>query len=143
MLQDYITYAKNARRMDRNLIFVENHVTDIPERLKAEVDPDFFVMFNPGTQKFEIHKKVEYGVTLELNLPYNELDYRAIIVAQNSRDVQKVREEIEAHNAKLDDDKKKVLDNEKMCKAKDIYDYAYHHESKEKPDEGAFKTKFV
>lgn len=142
MLQDYITRVKNAKRMNRNLILVENHVTDIPERLK-EIDPDFFVMFNPKTQKYEIHKRVLHGITLELNLPFDELDSRAIDYLLNTRDVAKVHKEIEEHNAKLDEDRRKVIDNETECKAKEIFDYAYHNESKEKPDEGAYSTRWV
>jgi hypothetical protein len=142
MLQDYIAYVKNAKRMYRHLILVENHVTDIPERLK-EIDPNFFVMFNPKTQKYEVHKKVLHGITLEVSLPFGELDSRAIDYVSSVRDAAKVRKDIEEHNVKIDEDRKKVIDNESQWKAKEIFDYAYHNESKERPDAGAFSTRQV
>jgi hypothetical protein len=142
MIQDTVVYLKNAGRMNKNLIPVESHVTDIPERLK-EINPHFLTMFNPSTQKYEVHRLDVDGPTLELSLPYDELDVRAIQYALHAREVEKVRAEIEENNRAIDEAKQKAIEDEQRCKTRDLHKYVTSHESKEVLDEGAYKTRFV
>lgn len=143
MIQDEIIYMKNARRMDKCLVYVEDNVTNIPRRLQEEVDPNFFIMFNPKTQKFEIHRRGRNDYTLELNLPFEELDSRAIDYVLNSRDIKRAREEMEEHNAKLDESNRKRTEHIQSCKTRDLFDYCNHHSDKETLDENAYKTRFM
>ncbi len=143
MIQDTIVYLKNAGRMDKKLIYVEDNVHDIPRRIRQEVNPNFIVMFNPKTQQFEIHALRDNDQTLELNLPYDELDARAITFALHARDVKRVRKEIEENNARLDEEKQKAIENERSCKARDLFDYCNRHTDKETWDDGAYKTRWV
>lgn len=143
MIQDEITYLKNSGRMEKDLIYVEDSVHDIPRRLRQEVNPDFIVMFNPKTQKYEIHRLCREMYTLELNLPYDELDARAITFALHARDIDRVRKEIEETNAQIDEAKRKAINDEKSWKAKELFDYCMHHSDKETWDEGAYTTRWV
>lgn len=142
MIQDTLIYLKNARRMNKNLIHVESHVTDIPERLK-EINPYFITMFNPKTQQFEVHRLDVAGHTLELNIPYTELDERAIRYAVHAREVEKVRKEVEENNAKLDREKREAAENVQKCKTRDLFDYCNRHMDKETFDDNAYSTRWV
>lgn len=142
MIQDTLIYLKNAGRMNKNLIHVESHVTDIPGRLK-EINPNFITMFNPSTQKYEVHRLDVDGHTLELNIPYAELDERAIGYALHAREVQKVQREIEEHNRLIDEAKQKEIENEQKCKTRDLFDYCNHHTDKEAFPENSYSTRWV
>ena len=142
MIQDTVVYLKNAGRMNKSLIPVESHVTNIPERLK-EINPHFLTMFNPSTQKYEVHRLDVDGHTLELNIPYDELDCRAIQYAIHAREVEKVHMEIEEHNKAIDEAKQKAVENEQRCKVRDLHKYCTSHERIEELDENAYKSRFV
>jgi hypothetical protein len=141
LLYDEIIYQKNAGRMPENLLLVDSHPLDIPQKLK-EVDPDLFIMYNPTTDKYEIHRR-GYENTLEMNLPYQELDNRAIMAFVNGRDVWKVKAEIEANNAKIKADNEKRAKHEISCRLRDLHDYCSRHEREETLDENAYSTRFV
>lgn len=131
MVQDTIVYLKNAGRMDKKLIYVEDNVHDIPRRLRQEVNADFIVMFNPKSQKFEIHRLCKDMYTLELSIPYDNLDSRTIDLALHARDVERVRKEIEENNARIDEAKRKEKEHERSCKVRDLFDYCNRHTDKE------------
>ena len=139
-LQDEITYQKNAGRMKQNLILVDSHALDIPQKLQV-VDPALFVMYNPAIDKYEIHRRGMKN-TLELNLPYRELDNRAIIAFNNAMD-EKLLEKIETENEKIQTDKDSKSNDEMSQKLGDIHTYCRRHADKEYVDKGAFKTRFV
>jgi hypothetical protein len=141
--QDEITYLKNAGRMNKNLVHVKTHALDIPDRIEA-IDPRCFVMFNPDTQKYEIHNK-NYDFTLMLTLPYMVLDIRAAIVLLNSmkKTPRQVEKEIDEHNEKIEKASEDAVKDEVKCKTGEVYKYVKAHESKEAPDAGAFSTRFV
>ena len=141
MIQDDIVYLKNAGRMAKNLILVEDSVCEIPQRLR-EINPGYVVMFNPDTQKYEVHILAE-RYTLELTLPYDELDERAITYALYVRDMQRVRTDIEENNKRLDEAKLKEQEHEKSCKVRDLFTYCNRHVGKETFGDGAYKTREV
>jgi hypothetical protein len=143
MIQDTIVYLKNAGRMDKSLIYVEDNVYHIPRRLRQEVNPEFVVMFNPNTQRYEIHVLRHQDQTLELILPYDELDARAITHALYARDIERVRKEIEENNAQIDEAKRKALEDERKWKTKELFDYCNRHMDKETWDDGAYGTRWV
>jgi len=140
-LQDEIIYQKNAGRMSANLILVDSHTLDIPRKLQ-EVDPALFIMYNPTTDKYEIHRR-GFSNTLEMNLPYSTLDNRAIMAFVNGRDVWKVKDEIEANNAKIKADREQKIKHETSCKLRDIHTYCLRHVDKEELDQKAYTTRFV
>jgi hypothetical protein len=141
LLQDEIIYQKNAGRMPKNLVLVESHPLDIPQKLR-EVDPALFIMYNPTTDKYEIHRR-GFANTLEMNLPYRELDNRAVMAFVNGRDVWKVKAEIEANNEKIKADTERKTKHEMSCRLRDLHDYCSHHERVETLDKDAYSARFV
>ena len=57
---------------------------DIATRIR-EIDPDYFIVRNYKTQKFELHAKNKRGGSLCLVLPYNSLDARTLTYARRTR----------------------------------------------------------
>ena len=60
---------------------VTSHATDIPARLK-EIRPEYFIMLNTRTQRFEIHDAGQRDGTLACVLPFDALDARALEYAR-------------------------------------------------------------
>ena len=81
---------------------VTSHVLDIPARLKA-INPNWFVMLNTRTQRFEIHDAAQPEGTLCCALPFDALDARAVEYARRYH-VSRLREtarEIDEYNERL------------------------------------------
>ena len=81
---------------------VTSHVLSIPARLKA-IDPNWFVMLNTRTQRFEIHDAAQPEGTLCCALPFDALDARAVEYARCYH-VSRLREtarEIDEYNERL------------------------------------------
>jgi hypothetical protein len=114
------------------LIPVETNVYCIPERLK-EIDPDFYVVFNTETQKFELHRENHTWDTLELNIPYDELDARTIELVKKNKieNAKKIFAEIDKHNEMLQKKRWEEAIDEANQKAKEIYRYAAASEHRE------------
>ena len=72
------TYVANGC----NLIYVENDVHGIGERLK-EFDSGYFIMFNPEKQKYEVHHNANIGSTYCLTA-YRVLDARTVEIVKKS-----------------------------------------------------------
>ena len=143
-MRDRIVYFKNAHMMMPYLIYVESDVMDIIKQLK-QMDKNYFVMFNPRTQQFEIHNAAQEGSTLSLNLPFGELDTRTIDYAQKYRieNAKKIIAEMEANNLKLEIEKESKNNDASREVLKDVYTYCNRHTGKDALDEGAYKTRFV
>jgi hypothetical protein len=143
-IRDRIVYFKNAHMMMPDLILVESDVMDITKRLR-KIDKNYFVMFNPRTQKYELHNAEQRDVTLCLNLPFDELDSRTIDHVQKYRieNLKKIIAEMEANNLKIEIEKENRLKDTQREIMKDIYTYCNRHTDKEVLDEGAYKTRFV
>ncbi len=147
-MKDYeepdITYLKNAGMMMPYLIYVESNIFNIPERLR-EIEPHYFVMFNPRQQKFEVHNTNQLHSTYCLTVPFDELDSRTLDEVRRTRweNHKKLMAEIEAHNQKLELDRLKAAQDKIAWKANEIYKYGKAHESVEKLDDGAYKTRWV
>lgn len=127
------------------LIPVETNVYCIPERLK-EIDPDYFVVFNTDTQKFEVHHMGQIGSTLALNIPYDELDARTIELVYKTRveNAKEIFDEIDRHNEKLEKQRYEKLMDEAAQRAKEIHRYASRSEHRDTLPEEAideFKIK--
>jgi len=82
---------------------VTDSVTFIPQRLK-EIDPDYFVMFNTLTQRFEVHDSRQPFSTLACVLPFDGLDERAIRHVREHRveHLADIVDGIERHNDRLE-----------------------------------------
>lgn len=143
-IEDDIVYFKNAHLMFPYLIYVKSDVMGISKSIKA-IDKSFFVMFNPRTQRYEVHSSDQLDGTLCVEIPYDELDSRAVDYVQKTKieNLKKIMAEIEAENEKIRFDKEKNYLNTTREAAKEIYSYCMNHESKETVDEGAFTTRFI
>jgi hypothetical protein len=56
---------------------ITSDVCGIVDRLK-EIDEGYFVMFNRVSGKFEVHHSGQFHDTLACELPFNQLDDRAV-----------------------------------------------------------------
>jgi hypothetical protein len=139
-----ITYFKNAHLMMPYLIYVDGDIYGITERVK-EIDPSYFVMFNPRTQQYELHSWEQEDGTLCLNLPFDELDSRTLERAQKHRveNIEKIMSEMEANNARIEREKEEKARNVTTEITKDIYTYCNRHAREETVDAKAFTTRFV
>ena len=100
---------------------------------------------NKKSQKFEVHYKRNFG-TLELVLPFKNLDKRTIDLVLKSRveNKQKLLKEMEENNKKLEEQKNQKLLDEASFKAKEMMSYAFSKGDSENIDFGdSYKTKWI
>ncbi len=80
---------------------IESDCLDIVKRIQA-IDKDYFVLFNPTCQKFELHNSAQKN-SYCLTFPYDCLDERAVTFVLKTR-VQNADElfaQMEAENEKI------------------------------------------
>lgn len=108
---------------------VETNVFRIPERIK-EIDPDYFILFNSYTQKYELHHRITPWNTYQLTFPYPELDARAVTHVNRThvRRAKQLAREVEEHNRKLDEAKRKRFSDQ----VREIAEWGYDHYEIEK-----------
>lgn len=143
MTEERITYLKNMRIMTKELILVEDSVTDIPARVK-KIDPGYFIMFNPMSQRFEVHHE-EQDITFCLSLPFEELDQRTLDEIHRTKieNGKKIMDGMTSRNDYIERDMQRKRSDAISYHATEIHKYCIAHESVEKLDPGAFKTRFV
>lgn len=124
-------------------IKVLTNVYFIPERLK-EIDPHYFVLRNLEKGVFEIHNSGQRDSTYCLTLPFPELDARALelIRKTQTKNIARLIAEMDLENERLQNEKHKEIADAGYI-AKEILEYANHHESKETVDDKAFTTRFI
>lgn len=90
--------------MDR-LVEIRNDVFDIASRLR-EVDGDYYPVYNVTKKRFEIHHRGR-AKSLQLVLPYDSLDCRAVQRARKTRRewVENMLRDMDKQNAKLERDR--------------------------------------
>jgi hypothetical protein len=111
---------------------VTNNAYSIPQRLK-EVDDRFFVMYNRDTGKFEVHVRGQQGTTLGCELPFPDLDYRAIeYVRKYKADRTRANQrEVEVFNDKLEQTTMRNTFSKANDKMAETIHYLDHHPSQE------------
>lgn len=116
------------------------NVFSIPERLK-ELDHRFFVMFNHKTQKFEVHVTGQQGTTLGLELPYPDLDYRAITYTRDRMTdrFDEMAKEVDRHNEKLQQTSLEHAFDKSNAVMKEAITWAVRHPSKQESPEELLK----
>jgi len=82
---------------------VESDCLDICVRLK-EIDKDYFLMFNIGKCKFELHNKSQGKDTFCLAFPFEQIDERMLDMARKTRveNCDALFEEMEKENRKCE-----------------------------------------
>jgi hypothetical protein len=116
----------------KDRIPVMSNAFSIPERMK-EIDDRFFVMFNKATQKFEVHVRGQQGTTLGCELPFPDLDYRALhyVRKHTAKSAREVARQIDIENERADKaDVDRNLDRSNY-KMKDALLWSDHHPSNE------------
>lgn len=141
MDRDTLIYRMNKGDTMPGLILVENNVFDIPKRLR-EIDPGYFVMFNPENQKYELHNENQ-DTTYCLTFPFDELDSRAIDYTRETRIERKdiILKQIKQHNEKVERDRRNEFEDKVDYIAREIHRSALRRN--EIPDPGAFTTRWV
>jgi len=111
---------------------IMSHTLDIPRRMK-EIDPRYFIMLNTRTQKYEVHVAGQRGTTLGCELPFDQLDARALEYVRRysvERTDQTIRE-MDRHNERLEQTKLDLTIDRANYKMADAIRYADHHPSKD------------
>lgn len=103
---------------------VETNVCRIPERIR-EIDPDYFILFNTYSQKYELHHKMLPWDTYQLTFPYPELDARSVFHVNRThvRRAKQLQREVEENNRKIDEAKQKRFKDQ----VREISNWGYDH----------------
>lgn len=134
--------------LDENREIITSDVFCISSRIK-EIDPDYFIVRNHKTRKFEVHHKGQKGDTHCLDIPYPELDARTLERVRETRMERSeiIWEEIMRDAARrekeMDLSIQKAMDDEVAPKLKEIHRYVNNHESKETIPDDAYTTRFI
>lgn len=130
MIRIFCEEGKN----DRDHIAVTGDVLNIVDRIK-EIDPDYFVMLNRKTQRFEVHVKGQL-FSLGCELPFDSLDARAVEYVRE-RHVSRMGEIL----AQMEREEK-MREKAQKAQMREIHDRAYegfryleHSTTDEFPDE--------
>ena len=123
------------------LIKIFNDVHDICFRLK-QIDDGYFVVFNTNSNCFEVHNNKQLN-TFCLKVPFGCLDKRTVDLTLKTRreNFEKILEEIDNSNQKLEDENKKQIKDLVEFKAKELFDYAQKHDAENFDD--AYVTKWA
>lgn len=80
---------------------IESDTYFISSRIK-EIDPDYFIVYNEGKHRFEVHNAAQGQSTYALTLPFEELDARTLNLVEKTRiaNKDKLIEEMERENQK-------------------------------------------
>ena len=99
-------------------LLIKSDLFNITKRIK-QIDKKYFIVFNKKTKKFEVHYK-RNSSTLELVLPFDRLDKRTLdfVLKTKMENKQKLIEEMERNNQKLEDEKNRNMLDETTYKAK-------------------------
>ena len=102
-------------RTAERLNIINSDLFGIGDRLR-EIDSDYFVAYNGGLCRFEVHHRRQRGDTLALAVPYPALDARTVALAKKTRreNIDKLIKEMDEANRKIEiSADKKILDNAK------------------------------
>ena len=115
-------------------VAVTSDVFGIVERIK-EIDPDYFIMLNRETQRFEVHIKGQL-CTLGCELPFDELDARTLeyVRAHHSSRIAAIQREIELEEARAEKENKRRM-QELHERAAEGFRWAAGRTDDEFPDE--------
>ena len=116
----------------KDRIPVTGSVYGIPERMK-EFRESLFIMFNTKTQRYEVHDSAQDECTLACELPYDELDARALLYVREhhvSR-LKELAEEVERHNERLEQAAHDAAMDKAGYRMKEAIRYLSSHESAE------------
>lgn len=83
---------------------IESDCLDIISRIKS-IDSDYFVMFNPDKNKFELHNRSQVKNTYCLTFPFENLDERAYFHTLKTRvqNSDEIFKKIDEENKKLEE----------------------------------------
>lgn len=103
------------------LCVIENDLFDIANRIK-NIDKDYVIYRNMLSGKFELHN-TRYTPSLQVILPYDELDMRTIVYTVNTRveNIKKVAEEMEKENQRLEKENYAKMQNDILEKVENVY----------------------
>lgn len=103
------------------LCVIENDLFDISNRIK-NIDRDYVIYRNMLNKKFELHN-TRYSPSLQLVLPFDELDMRTIDYTVNTRveNIKKVAEEMEKENRRLEKENYTKMQNDILERVENVY----------------------
>lgn len=104
-------------------IKINENVFDITSRLK-QINPNFFIMYNLNTKKFELHDNSYGALSYILSFPYDVLDGRAIDYVKKNFNKEIDYDEVDKYNKKINDKKIEKLKSENDYKLTKYFDYA-------------------
>ena len=124
------------------LVNITTDVFDILSRLKA-IDSNYFIVFNTNKQRYEVHNSGQKQ-TFCLTVPFNKIDARLVPYVRKTRreNADKLIKEMEIHNEKLEQEIKRVQNDEASWKLKEMFDYA-NKKNNDVNFNDAYKDKWV
>lgn len=104
-------------------ILIKNDMFNIVNRLKS-IDKNYYVLYNKITKKYELHCK-NFKSSLQLVLPFDFLDKRTIdfVLKTKVENKQKLIQEMEENNQKLEQEKQKKTMEESNYKLKEYFSF--------------------
>lgn len=101
------------------LNIIENDVFNISNRVK-NINKNYLIFYNTKKRRFEIHYKKGLVTCLEVVVRYPTLDYRVIVDLQKNRSfrIEKIMQEIEMHNKKIQESENENIKNDLISKVK-------------------------
>ena len=121
-------------RTGKNLLLIEQHVCDIPQRIRLEMgDPKWFVCRNPEESRWEVHYDGKARETLEVVVPFEELDSRIIDYLRRNRaeNAKQILRDIVASNERMVSAKNNKRHEYAGAVIDDAIDYMAHHPTKD------------
>ena len=124
------------------LVNITTDVFDILSRLKA-IDSNYFIVFNTNKHRYEVHNSGQKQ-TFCLTVPFNKIDARLVPYVRKTRreNADMLIKEMEIHNEKLEQEIKRVQNDEASWKLKEMFDYA-NKKNNDVNFNDAYKDKWV
>lgn len=120
-------------------IKIDSDVFDIVKRIK-EVDDGYYIVFDTAKNKYELHNRKQQS-TYCLTCPFGNLDKRLLdlIYKTNSRHIDKIIEEIDNNNKKVERNVYNNAKNTSDFMLREIYAFS-NNSSKNLDDVKAFTS---
>jgi len=134
MTNDKLAKLKHMGYISPDAILVESYWNDFPQRLQKEFgSKNWFVLFIPRTQKYEIHYDNDRSGTHEQTVPFDTLDDRMfeIIRVNRAEKAGLIIQQITAANELKKQKEIQASSEIANMKIKDGLDYKDHHPSKD------------
>lgn len=100
---------------------VTDDVYNIAERIRR-IDPNYFIVFNRRTHRYEVHNTENIGNTFCFLVPFGKLDKRTLEYCRETRVERNVAELVEERNERVTKSFKRAREWEQNDRARELAD---------------------